>query len=98
MEDIEYFLRLKKYLKVMHHTKGRIRLDVNLGIKKEKDLIERDFDLDIKGINEVKINKILGKITINYDKDIVSCDDVTTLFSSEDMTVLSDLFEKYKNC
>ena len=47
-------------------------------------------------INEVKINKILGKITINYDKNIIQMEDIQTLFNSDDKEVLKSLFLKYK--
>lgn len=96
MNKIDYLVRLKKYLKIIHHTKGRIRLDINLGIKNEKDLLEQDFNLEIKGIQEVKINKILGKITINYDKDIILQDDINTLFASDDKEVLEQIIKKYE--
>lgn len=96
MDKIDYLIRLRQYLKIIHHTKGRIRLDINLGIKKEKDLLEQDFNLDIKGIQEVKVNKILGKITINYDKDIIAQDDINTLFESDDKNTLEQIIKKYE--
>lgn len=68
-------LRLAKYVSIVHHSKGRIRLRVSLSIKKEADnfdvdRLQQSFSKDIEGIKSVKINKLIGSITICYDEDI----------------------------
>ncbi len=65
---------LAKYLSIVHHTVGRIRLRVSPSIfsevKKfdENDL--KDLPLKIKGIKDIKLNKLIGSLTISYDADV----------------------------
>lgn len=75
----EHLLKLSKYLTILHHSKGRIRVRVNPKIKELKDDAElldidiediKDIQNKINGIREVKIIPLMGSITINYDNDI----------------------------
>ncbi len=70
----EDLVALSKYLKIVHHSKGRLRVRVSLAIKKEAHRLDEDFlknfPKEIKGIKDVKVNKLIGSITINYDPDI----------------------------
>lgn len=70
-EDI---VRIVSYMSKIHHTKGRLRLKVNPKIKEESSDIELEdvetLPLKINGIEKLKINKLMGSITILYDADI----------------------------
>lgn len=70
----EDLISLAKYLSIIHHSKNRIRLRVNPSIKKEESNLDTNMiDLlpkQIDGIKDIKINKLIGSITINYDANI----------------------------
>lgn len=74
MLKVDNLLELGEYLTIIHHTKGRIRLRVNPKIKeKAQDLsvdMVNNLPTYIKGIEKVKVNKLVGSITINYDTNI----------------------------
>jgi len=65
---------LRSYFTLIHHTKGRLRLRISSKIKSEKQNLKlEDVDsyvLKIKGIKSLKINKLIGSLTIEYDNDI----------------------------
>jgi len=70
-EDI---VRIVSYMHKIHHTKGRLRLRVSPQIKDESgDITLEDIEslpTKINGIDKLKINKLMGSITIIYDADI----------------------------
>ncbi len=67
-------ITLSKYLSIISHGKNRIRLRVSLDIKNETKELDISFIEElpdkIDGINKIKINKLIGSITINYDNAI----------------------------
>ncbi len=70
-EDI---VRIASYMSIIHHTKGRLRVRVDPKIQDEAENIKlediKELPDKIEGINKLKINKIIGSITILYDNDI----------------------------
>lgn len=74
MVKIEDLLRCVPYFSIIHHTKGRVRLRVDAKIEDEAQDLGVDFLNDlptyIKGIKKIKVNKIIGSITIVYDDSI----------------------------
>lgn len=71
---VEDIVRMTSYMSIIHHTKGRLRVKVNPQIKNEADDISLE-DIEalpekINGIEKLKINKIMGTITILYSNDI----------------------------
>lgn len=72
-EDI---IRVSKYFSKIHHIPGRIRVRVSPDIKQESSHISvgdiENLSDQIEGISSVKINKIVGSITISYDKNILT--------------------------
>lgn len=66
--------KLTSYLSIIAHANGRIRLRVNPKVLTEAKDIDAsrigEFMESVEGIKSVKLNKIIGSITINYDKDI----------------------------
>ncbi len=75
MLESKDIIRVSKYFSKIHHIPGRLRVRVSLDIKKEaEDISIGDIENladQIDGITGIKINKIVGSITLNYDKDIL---------------------------
>jgi hypothetical protein len=70
----EKLIELGAYFSIIHHIKGRIRLRVNPKIKEHKHHVGIE-DIEalperINGIQSIKINKIIGSLTIEYDHAI----------------------------
>lgn len=70
-EDIENFA---EYFSIVHHSSGRIRLRANLKLKNLLDKVGGDelnnFFEEAKAlpmIKNIKINKLIGSVTIEYD-------------------------------
>lgn len=74
MVTVDKIIEISSYLTLIHHTKGRIRVRVNPKIKEQsEDITLKDIEQipqKIDGIKKVKINKIVGSITIEYDNTI----------------------------
>lgn len=74
MITAEKLVEMTTYFTIIHHIKGRIRVRVSPKIKEQSKNITID-DIEtlpqrIDGINKIKINKIVGSITIEYDNNI----------------------------
>lgn len=71
-EDI---IRVSKYFSKIHHIPGRLRIRVSSDIKQESSTVSvsdiENLSQQIEGILDIKINKIVGSITITYDKSIL---------------------------
>lgn len=73
MITIQDLIHLAKYFSIISHSDGRIRLRISSSIKKEADNFDAnimDYLKDIDGIADVKLKKLIGSVTISYDKDI----------------------------
>ncbi len=72
-EDIA---RITSHMSIIHHTKGRLRVRVSSKIKDENEEVSiKDIEAlseKIDGIKKIKINKLLGSITVLYDHEIFS--------------------------
>jgi hypothetical protein len=75
----EQVAKMSKYLSVIHHTKGRIRIGISPQIREMKHEFEKlNISIDkakelpkkIKGIKDFKLIALLGTVTIVYDSDI----------------------------
>ena len=62
---------LAAYFSIVHHIKGRIRLRVSSKIKEHGEHVSiQDIEAlpeKIQGIKSIKINKIVGSLTVEYD-------------------------------
>lgn len=70
----ENLVELGGYFSIVHHIKGRIRLRVSPKIKEHKHHVSIE-DIEalparINGIKSIKINKMIGSLTIEYDHAI----------------------------
>lgn len=72
--DAQKLIDLGAYFSIVHHIKGRIRLRVNPKIKEcREDVSIEDIQTlphKIKGIKSIKINKIVGSLTVEYEPTI----------------------------
>ncbi len=70
-EDI---VRITSYMSIIHHTSGRLRVRVSPKIKDEANNVSlqdiENLPKKINGIEKLKINKLMGSITILYDNKI----------------------------
>ena len=85
-----------KYISITHHSKGRLRLDVSSKIRELKDIDPSCLDdvFKINGIDEVKVNKILGKVTILYNADIINPSFLDDLINAKDETQIVAALER----
>lgn len=69
----EELVELAKYLSIISHASGRIRFRVSPKIKQKADEF-KDVNIEdatnIDGIKSVKVNKLIGSITIAYEPNI----------------------------
>lgn len=76
MITAEKLIAMASYFTTIHHVCGRLRVRVSPKIKQESGNVTlKDIEAipqKINGINKIKINKVVGSITIEYDNDIFS--------------------------
>ena len=65
--------KILPYISLMHSSAGRLRLKLS---KEEKNALSAEeinklANLKIQGVNEFKLNKITGTITILYDNNVL---------------------------
>ena len=68
---------LSDYISIIHHTPGRIRLRASLKLKnlaqeskiEAKELMDKLNQIPL--IKEIKFNKLIGSLTLHYDKDML---------------------------
>lgn len=74
MVSVQHLIEVASYLRIIHHTKGRIRVRVDPAIKERSGDVSlegiKELPRKIEGLERVKINKAVGSITVNYDPDI----------------------------
>lgn len=95
MVSVEKILKISSYLTKVHHIKGRIRVRVNPKIKNESKEITLDditsLPNKINGINTIKINKIVGSVTITYDNSIFPYELWEDLLAQRNLDKISDI-------
>ncbi len=74
MIQTEDIIKIASYFSIIAHTPGRLRVRVNPKIKNESSNISildiENLPKKIKGIKDIKINKIIASVTITYDATI----------------------------
>lgn len=98
MTKAEILAKILDYIKITHHSKGRLRLDISSKIRDVKELEGQNFDdvFNINGINEVKVNKILGKVTILYDAEVIEPNKLDNLINAKDKTQIANALKELK--
>lgn len=96
MNKAEILEKVLKYITITHHTNGRLRLDISSKIKELKDL--ENYNLDevfaIDGISEVKVNKLLGKVTILYDFNLISKASLDNLINAKNIDEINEALKE----
>lgn len=81
--NLDNFSNLIKYITIVHHTHGNIRVKFDPKILDEikGDSLELErYIKAIDGIKEIKINKIAKSARILYDKSRFSKDEFESIF------------------
>jgi hypothetical protein len=74
MIDGKKLVELSGYFTIIHQTKGRVRVRVDSKIKQREEKVTlkdiENLPKKISGIKSIKLNMIVGSITIEYDNQI----------------------------
>lgn len=65
--------KILPYISLIHSSAGRLRLKLSKEVKNalSAEEINKLANLKIQGVNEFKLNKITGTITILYDNNVL---------------------------
>ncbi|MCD8553452.1 hypothetical protein [Seleniivibrio sp.] len=94
---IEELLAVKKYVSVVHHVEGRIRLKVDPAIMKDpvsKRLEE--ISASIPGVLDKRVNMLARSVVLRYDPAVIHPVDMAVLFGASDSESLAVL-KKYED-
>jgi len=95
---VDNIIKIASYFKIVAHTPGRLRLRVNQKITKEASNITLDdiknLPNKIKGIEAIKVNKVIASVTILYNPEIFSPKLWENLIKSENLDELKILINK----
>ncbi len=75
MIDKETLKEFSQHLKIIHHTRGRIRLRIDSDILQKFSSAEIESIIDtFKGVKEFRLNKLAASAVVHYDPDILPPD------------------------
>ena len=99
MINPEKLVELAQYFTIIHHIKGRIRVRVSPKIKEQQNSGITLSDIEnlphqIEGIKKIKINKIVGSITIEYDHGIFKKELWDNLVEGRDLDEVTTIINK----
>lgn len=90
-------LKIASYLKIVHQSKGRVRLRVSPKILEHKDELDPslidEFPKIFDGIKSIKFNKLIGSITVLYDENLLPSTTWENLINGK---IDDQLWEKFK--
>ncbi len=94
----EKLVDLASYFTLIHHTKGRIRVRVSPKIKELDGKVSlqeiEELPKRIDGISKIKINKLVGSITIEYNPDIFEKELWDNLVEGENLDEVTNIINK----
>jgi hypothetical protein len=93
---IEELLAVKKYVSVVHHVEGRIRLKVDPAIMKDpvsKRLEE--ISASIPGVLDKLVNMLARSVVLRYDPAVIHPADMAALLGASDSESLT-ILKKYE--
>ena len=98
MITAETLVELAPYFTTIHHTKGRIRVRVNPQIKERNGNVSIE-DIEtlpqkIDGIKKIKINKLVGSITIEYNNDIFKKELWDNMIAGQNLNEVTQILNK----
>jgi len=95
---VDDIIKIASYFKIIAHTPGRLRLRVNPKITKEASSITlndiKNLPNKIKGIEAIKVNKVIASVTILYNPEIFSPNLWENLIKYENLDELKILINK----
>lgn len=94
---IEELLAVKKYVSVVHHVEGRIRLKVDPAIMKDpvsKRLEE--ISASIPGVLDKRVNMLARSVVLRYDPAVIHPADMANLLGASDSESLA-ILKKYED-
>jgi hypothetical protein len=98
MINTEKLIELAKYFSVIHHIKGRIRVRVSSKIKELEGSVSlsdiEELPSKIDGINTIKINKLVGSVTIEYDHEVFRKELWDNLIEGQNLEEVTQLINK----
>lgn len=98
MINTEKLIELAKYFSVIHHIKGRIRIRVSSKIKELEGSVSlsdiEELPSKIDGINTIKINKLVGSVTIEYDHEVFRKELWDNLIEGQNLEEVTHLINK----
>lgn len=90
-------LAAKKYITMVHHIKGRMRLKINPSIVKDpvnKKL--KEISCELPGVINTRINMMARSVVLQYDPDIISSQELETLVTTKDDSVVEEIWNRYE--
>ncbi|NKQ40632.1 MAG: hypothetical protein HF962_03580 [Sulfurovum sp.] len=98
MITAEKLIELASYFSTISHANGRIRLRVSPKIVEQKGTISindiENLPKQIEGINKIKINKLIGSITIEYNPSIFKKELWDNLVEGENLDEVAEIINK----
>ncbi len=98
MINAEDIIKITTYFKIVHHSKGRLRLRVNPKITKQSNSISlsdiEDLHNKIVGIESIKINKVVASVTITYDPLVFESSIWEDLIEGRNLEEITQLINK----
>jgi len=98
MITADKLVELAPYFTVIHHTKGRIRVRVSPKIQEQgKNVSIEEIETlpqKIDGINKIKVNKIIGSITIEYNSDIFKKELWDNMIAGNNLDEITEIINK----
>ena len=99
MINAEKLVELAQYFSIIHHIRGRIRIRVSSKIKEQQNSNVTLSDIEnlpqtIDGINKIKINKIVGSITIEYDYEVFKKELWDNLVEGKNLDEVTEIINK----
>lgn len=101
----EMILKVMSYCSLIHHINGRLRVRINPSIKKELENFSKDeianfsesFKSSIEnfaGIKNIRLNKTVASLTIEYDKDIIPKSFWDNVLNGKDLDIAANKFNQ----
>jgi len=94
----QQIIDISSHLSKIHHIKGRLRLRVSPKIKEQSNGVTlhdiKRLPEQINGIKGIKINKIIGSITIDYDHTIFPYELWEDLLNRRNLETISQLLNE----
>ncbi|CAD7287770.1 hypothetical protein LMG7974_00651 [Campylobacter majalis] len=96
--SVDVLARVASYFTPISHTPGRLRVRVSSAIKELKNEIDisnlDEYITKINGIENVKFNKIIGSVTIQYDASVFAKSDWDNLLNGQNLDEISNKINK----